>query len=403
MLVYLAILMPVLLLFCGLVVDVGQMEVRRLQMQSASDAAAIGAALEVERSGVSSGSYVTMGKGDATVNGFTDGSANTTVTVQRVPTYGDYSGYYDAVQTSISQQVPLTFLSMLGSRVSTVNTQSTALVAPCGYATGAAHLVSPVFTATSATMNSTCPWYFYRTVSLDSATTFNSLAPNVVGPAGSSTWNASGSPATRYGVPQVADPLAGLTLPTPGSCSYSNVSASGSQSAGPGVYCGNSTIAAGSTIYFYPGLYVFCGNLTSSGTASSPVTLTGAGVTFYFTSCNGYADGQVNVTNTRMTVSAPTSSSGGGIPGVITMNDRAWTKTSNQDFVYSNVTSTGDGIYYLTGSGLSITGNSSFTATDYLGLDVDNLVVSNSTVNLRSNYTNVAGGNPFSPAGGLVQ
>ena len=49
MLVYIAILTPVLLLFCGLVVDVGEIEMRRLQMQSASDAAALGAALEVER------------------------------------------------------------------------------------------------------------------------------------------------------------------------------------------------------------------------------------------------------------------------------------------------------------------------------------------------------------------
>jgi len=77
MIPFFAAVLPVLILFCGLALDVGMIELKTLQMQSAADAAAIGAELEYVRN---TGNWATMGQQDASINGFTDGSQNTTVT-----------------------------------------------------------------------------------------------------------------------------------------------------------------------------------------------------------------------------------------------------------------------------------------------------------------------------------
>ena len=401
MLVYLAILMPVLLLFCSLVVDVGQMEVRRLQMQNAGDAAAIGAALEIERG---SGKWVAAGKGDASINGFTDGNASTTVTVQTVPTYGEYQGFYDAVQTTISQR-----LSGLGGIFpGNVNVQSTALIGPCVYVTGSANLVSPAFTATaatiagtSATVNKACPWYLNHGASTDSATSFTSLATNIVGSAASSNWNATGSPTPRYNVATTGDPLAYLTQPAFSSCQYNNISYTdgATHSLSPGVYCGGITVKSNTTVNFSAGLYIIAGGMN----VQSNSTLNGTGVTLFFTRGGSSSYGTISISDSSLNFIAPISNSNPGIPGVALMNDRNWTHTNAQDFQLNNVNFFGDGAIYLTGTGLSITNTSQVTAKNYLALDVDNLVVNNSTLKVAFNYASLSGGSPMVPQGGLVQ
>ena len=311
MLVYIAVLMPVLLLFCGLVVDVGQMEISRLQAQSASDAAALGGALEVERA---ASRYVAAGKGDASLNGFTDGSNGTTVTVQLVPTYGDYQGFYDAVQATVTHQVGLTFLSAAGISTGTVSAQSTALIAPCAYVLNGFNHAQTVFTGTSATVNSTCPWYIYGSGTIDSASTFNSLATNITGTAAATTWNASGGPPPRYNVAPITDPLAGLTQPAFSSCQTNgeSVPANTTRTLSPGVYCGGITIASGSTVTLSPGLYIITGGMSVQG---STVTGTG-GVTLFFTTGGGSSYGTVSFTNSTLNLIAPVSSSNPGIPGI---------------------------------------------------------------------------------------
>jgi len=57
-------------IFCGLALDVGMVELRKLQIQHAADAAALSAL--AERSRGSSG-WVAAGKTDAALTGFTDG------------------------------------------------------------------------------------------------------------------------------------------------------------------------------------------------------------------------------------------------------------------------------------------------------------------------------------------
>ena len=410
MLVYLAILMPVLVLFCGLVVDVGQLEVTRLRMQSASDAAALGAAQSVERDGIG-GSWVSDGQSDAATNGFTNGSANTTVTVVQQPTYGAYAGFYDAVQTTVTQQVPLTFLKMLGSRFSTVTAQATALVAPCVYISGASNLTTPAVNIASSSLNSTCPWYINSSATMDSNSNFAALAENMTGSAGASNWTVGAGSLPRYNVHSMADPLASVTQPTVGPCVATNMSVNYTTSLSPGTYCGTFTANCQANqqnsqgqciLYTQPGLYVFTGNVSINY-----AVFFGTGGTLFFTrnGVNNSSTGNVSFTNyAAIVMSAPTSTANGGIPGVVIMNDRNWTHTNTQDFKFTTSYLIADGLVYVTGTGLSLSGCYVTNWTQYLGLDTDNLLVSNGTnLTLRSDFSSVPGGSPMLAQGGLVQ
>lgn len=407
MLVYIALLMPVLLLFCGLVVDVGQMAVVRLQMQGASDAAALGAAQEMDR-GIAN--YVTYGQSEAATNGFTDGLLSTTVTVTRQPTYGAYAGFYDAVQTTITRQVPLTLLRLLGKSASTVSTQSTALVAPCAYISGATGLANPAVQVSSSNLSSSCPWYINSSVAMDSNSTFSALAENVTGSAGASNWTVSAGSSPRYSAETHGNPLGWIAQPTAGTCSATTSLTAGT-TLPPGTYCGL-TVKCSSTciIYTQPGMYTFAGGLTAVN-----AVFYGSNATFYFTKL-GSSYGTVSLSANGsgnyclFYMFAPADSSAGAIPGVMLMNDRNWVHTNAQDFTFTSTNNAsysgifGEGIVYVTGTGISFANSILYAYSRYLALDVDNLSVSgNSTVSLRSDFSSVSGGSPFLPQGGLVQ
>lgn len=408
MLVYIALLTPVLLLFCGIAVDVGQLEVTRLQMQSASDAAALGAAQELER-GVDN--WVSDGQGDAGTNGFTNGSNNTTVSIAQQPTYGAYAGFYDAVQATVTKQVPLTFLSLLGSRFSTVRAQSTALVAPCAYVRGTANLATPALNISNGSVittganngSPTCPWYINSSVQMDNQSSFSALAENVTGSAGASNWTVASSSVPRYNAQTMADPLASIVQPTVAPCTAENYPLTQTQYLNPGTYCNFSAQCQGfysCFIVFNPGTYVFVGGMNITNGA----ILYGGNVTLYFTSGNGYGYGTMSFNNSALVMTPAQDTSSGAIPGITVMNSRNWTHTNAQDFVFSNGSYLySDGLVYLSGTGLSLSSSTGAPIAHNLGLDVDNLSVSGSYLQLKSDFTTINGGSPFQPQGGLVQ
>jgi hypothetical protein len=147
-----------------------------------------------------------------------------------------------------------------------------------------------------------------------------------------------------------------------------------------------------------PGLYIITGGGTWTNSHVS-----GNGVTLYFTQKGDGNYGQFKVTNTPMTLSAPTVSSGGSIPAILLMNNPSWVKTAAQDFQFlSGSTNSGDGILYTVGTGIEFS-SSPFTATHYLCFDVDNLLLVSTAIKPLSNFTTVATGDPFTPMGGIVQ
>jgi Flp pilus assembly protein TadG len=100
---------------------------------------------------------------------------------------------------------------------------------------------------------------------------------------GSVSGNGRGlNPAAEENCDPSPDPYAGRTLPTGGTCNFTNFSASKGATLGPGTYCGGlSLVANGVTLS--PGLYVVKGPLKISGSFSGTgvsILLTGPGANF---------------------------------------------------------------------------------------------------------------------------
>jgi Flp pilus assembly protein TadG len=415
----------VAVLLCGLTIDIGIMERTHDGMQSAADAAALGAQVSHDQEDTS---WLTNGSSDAATNNFTNGVNGVTVTVNENPASGSYAGEYDAIQATITQSVHSNFMGWLNSGVETVTATAVSLMTPCVYVTGAHSSTSPTYplslTSTSSlgyTSGSTmgCPVYVNRGLNVDSSSKLWANATNVVGASSASSLSGTAYHQPRYNATAQSDPLVytaacstlssscvngtayGITPPSFSSCTspYTNHTwaSGGTYVLNPGTYC-NSFSFTNSTVTLNSGLYIITGGGTWSGSHVS-----GTGVTLYFTKGGGSNFGQFKVTNTPMTLSAPTTASGGSIPTILIMNDPAWTQTAVQDFQFtSSSTNSGDGIIYLVGTGIELS-SSAFTATHYLCFDVDNMLLVGTALKPLSNFTTVPTGEPFTPMGGLVQ
>ncbi len=364
-----AILMPVIILFCGLSLDVGLMELKKLQMQSAADAAARGAELELERG---TGLWGSAARKDAGLNGFVDGDRTVEVAVLASPLTGPYAGMVNAVQVTITQQVETIFMGSLHAGLSTVRATATALVPPCVYVT------SPLGPAQSQ-----------RSEINPSNVT---RCPSTIGP--NDLLDGTSRPQATQ------DPLRATRSPVfPGYCNHINYElSSGTAVLFPGTYCRGLTLS-NSAVTLSPGLYVITG-----GAHWSNSVVKGAGVTLFFTQGGGAGFGSFVVDrNSALTLSAPVDDAQGGIPAVLIFADRGWVRTSASDFSVQNSTVHGDGIWYTPGAGLSFANAGTVRGDRYLGIVADRLSLAGTLLDSSGDFSAVAGGNPFRPAGGLVQ
>jgi Flp pilus assembly protein TadG len=410
MMVLYAVLLPVLILFTGLSVDIGLLEMKRVQMQTAADAAAIAAELEEERG---TQNWLSMGQQDAALNGFTDGQSGTTVAIQQT-SFGPYAPYYNAFNVTITQTEHTIFMGLVSGGQQTLTARATSVVPPCLAFLGLKG-ASTTLQAASANMVSTCPISVNGPLIVDGFSNMYGWGINVA----ATSANISGHTSQGYNgwttgpptlnQPAVVDPLAWMAQPSYTSCSSTsmNIASGDTVTLSPGTYCGTSSTpgltANGATITLLPGLYVFTGGMSiTNGTFS------GMGVTLYFTSGNGAADGQVNFTDTgssscTVNLAAPTSTSGGGVPGVLFWADRNWVKTNTADFsLNTNVSFTGDGIWYLPGTGVYVW-QVAMSIPNYGGIVADNMYFYNSTFNFKGNFSSIPGGSPFRTQSVLVQ
>lgn len=126
MLVQFAMVLSILLGCCALALDIGLLELKKLQMQTAADAAAMEAMFEAERGNAD---WLAAGRADATITGFTNGSNGVSVSIVYPPVAGSlYAGNQVAFEATVSQQVGSLFLG----KTIVVNAQATALIPPCG-------------------------------------------------------------------------------------------------------------------------------------------------------------------------------------------------------------------------------------------------------------------------------
>ncbi len=398
MLIQFALTLTVLLGFCGLALDVGMMELTKLKLQNAADAAALGSLPSLGK-GAGLAAAISDGKSDANLNGFTDGSNGTIISAAQ-PTTGLYANNTSAIQFNLTQQVNPIFFP--GTR--TVTASATAIAPP--YA--AAYLLSaystqPSINADNDTIQGSANIYLGRSYyfnSGSSSTGYQYLISNT-----STASNQGLVSPSAISVPSTQDPLAGVPAYSGNCQAIGNQSITSSQTLYPGNYCGNISIAGSSSSNPITLNLVSGGTYSVAGSVSvNHAIMNGTNVMFYMAQQTGYS-GVWNFSDTVLNLSAQTA---GSWKGILFFADRTLptvqqSGTIELSFNYVNLnTGSLDGIIYLPHQHFS-SSNSNLKGNAYFGLVADWFSLNNSTLNLGTDYSSI-GGNPFQPTGGgLVQ
>lgn len=351
-----ALALATLLGFLGFLVDVGFLYMHKREAQIAADSAAQEAVLQMAN-GATSANAITYAKSDAGLNGFTTGTNGVTVTINIPPSSGNYSGDTAAAEAIVQQTVPTTLLKLLNINSGSVKARGVAVrggTGGCMYALD--KTASNAFVASgSANVNANCGLYVNssnsKALSLSGSACISS--PTVISIVGnysnSSSCTLSVTPKT--GQKSSSDPLAYVSAPTvPSGCNNTNYTLSGgSATISPGTYCGGITVSSnGTTLYLNQGLYILKGGgLTVSGGASM-ISNTG-GVTFYNTQATGYSYKPITISgSSTITLQAPTSSSNGGIYGILFFQDRSISSSSQNTISGGSTTNLTGALYFPT-------------------------------------------------------
>lgn len=389
-----ALSLIVLMGCAGLAVDLGEFRMIQRQMQTMADASAIAGALEVSTcSGTTDCSAMSSSAQDAlNGNGFTGsvlvkqcGSTSGDTfslsvnngpcalgSVSADPNYGN-ANY---VETVVSKVQPTIFANVLG--IPSVTISARAEAGP-GNSQNCLYVGAGGMTLNGGSVTLACGVNDNGPLMADSGATLD--AENDFDVHGSVTNNgATLSPSVTQGTAAVTDPLASLTPPTPAS-SCTNVNPVNSGSPGtlsPGTYCGVN-LNSNASLTLGAGTYVFEGSIN----VGSGATLSGSGVTLYFTS----GTVQPNSTST-VTLSAPTS---GAYTGIL-----IWESSTNSTGMDPDADSSSSwqGAIYLPDATLTLNSNSNIAA--YTIIDAYSLIVdSGANFNIGNNYSSLTGGSPI--------
>jgi len=360
-----------LLGMAALAVDVGNLWTIRRRMQSAADAAAM-AGVDALTMGESGSDLVSAAKYGAQQNGFQDGSTSSTsssavsVTVENPPTSGSYQGLASAVRVTVLQSQPTYFMRVLGWNQVPVSASATALAVGAGSCVfsldpGASGAIT---VNGNTSLSSACG--IYDNSSSSTAMTVGGggvVRSPFVGVVGQTNVNGGGTMPVAQGIPAFGDPLAWIQQPSFDSTQCPNGSfhpTSLNGTVNPGIFCGGIHLAGGANVTFNPGLYIIDGGgIQIDGGA----TVSGSGVTFFLTgqnTSNGSpnAYGGVNIaSNATVNLSAPCTSSGGSVPGVLFFQDRSMTNGVGST-INGSSTSTFAGALYFPTTALNYSGSS---------------------------------------------
>ena len=348
--------MVVVLGFVGLAVDVGNLRLAKRNLQSAVDAAALAAALEVTTCGTTPNctTMQTAAQSAMAENGFSGvtllagctGAAGSgvTITVNNPPcaqgASDPNSGKNSYVEVIATECKPTYFASILGFHSFAIGARAEAGKTSnpnCIYALDPSG-GNAITVDLLATVNSACGV-------VDESNAWNALSCNLIASLSASQVNVTGgtegflcllpssTPNTGVAVPTPADPLAYLPKPAVPSCGSSTGSPYHGSSlpvvitvlSGPTTlypdasYCQGITIAAAANgVTFMPGTYVIKsgGLLGAQGgmTISLLANVSGTGVTFYNYGPKGgisFAAASVNLGTVSLT--APTTGTYAGI------------------------------------------------------------------------------------------
>lgn len=446
-LVMVAVGMVVLLGFAGLGIDMGVLRLQKRLQQTAADAAALAGASDLGYGGTQ-----TAGLNASAKNGFADASSNDasvctnsadigTICVQilnppadvtvngvLVPG-GPHAGNASYVESIVAVVRPTYFMKIFGVDRETIAARAVATnlsgstnenTTGCLYTLGAPNAsIEGVNINGNPTLNApTCGIedngnYNTKGNSLDvNAGSFNVAgSPNISGPGGTVTCGSGTTTCPVYDAPATADPMSGLTPPCSPCSGGQVVSINGngnfSDVGGTGVSYSNGTYTiqpgsyssftitgtgGGSNVVFAPGTYIFDGNTGTNAdnlTVPGNATITGNGVTFYFTN-----QATIQMTgNPTMNLTAP--GAGQTYQGVLMWQDANDTNVGpapNGPTLGGNSGSQYNGILYFPSDQLTFYGNN---ASYSVGVVVsDSLALSGNPYVTFNGVTGVPGGLP---------
>jgi hypothetical protein len=384
-----ALLLPMLLGFMALALDVGYVLLQRNRMQVAADAAALLAA-GARQHGQDINSAQALALTATQANGFTQGVGQTLVSVAIPPGgTGSFANDTQYVRVTVTQPVHAWLAWIFG--ITRTTTAASAVGGPAGSsqpcllslasaASGALIIQgNSVVTANSCGIFVNSSSNTAMQVSGNVAVTANPI--QVVGNY-TAIGNVTISPVTT-GAAASANPFTSLAVPPFAGCTFTNYTRTGNGSLvlAPGTYCGGISITGNHAVQFSAGIYVLYGGGMQFSGNIAPIA--GSGVTF-FNSGKGstYPYSALNLAgNISLNLSAPSS---GPYAGLLFMQDPLNTLAANivgnsgavlagnLYFPQSNLTLTGNsGTAIPTGSvvaqKVSVVGNTQFTMTNAYG------------------------------------
>ena len=320
-LIIVAVMLPVLIGFMGLVIDLGSLYHHKRRMQTAADAGALagaherlrGRTVEIENSALE----------EAGDNDFSHGIDGVDVTVSHPPVSGYYINDPIFVEVIIRQSAPTHFMRIFGWQE--VPIDSRAVAGAAASSKNCVYVLDPGIPGalqgdSNSVLNATCG------VSVNSnsptAMSLNSSANVTAGEVAITgdyelTSSASVSPTPTTGVTASADPLAYMNDPlqttpppiggrVPERTNY--VRDSGTHVLFPGTYCGGIELNNDARGILSPGFYVLLGGGLRLTSSASIVSIEAAGVTFYNTEGAGFPYQPIKIeSNTVVDLKAPTT------------------------------------------------------------------------------------------------
>ncbi len=317
-----ALMLPVIVGFIGLGIDVGMWYSERRDMQTATDAAAVSGAIE-RAFGATNGEITTNATAEAFRNGYTP--ATDTIAVNIPPTSGAFSGDTDYVEVIIAHPLDVFFASVISS------------VAPVSYTRAVATTVGNMdacvlslapsgsgITQNSALSNVSmvgCGVVANSSDTIDAVDIQNGALTvdclwTVGGIEGDVNITTTGCDAPVSDATPIVDPYADLEVPVsigpcnaetsgPGGSAYSPTAASLSPvgTLYPGVYCKGLTLTS-DTFFMSPGTYYMDGG---DFTVTGGAVVTGDNVSIIITDRNETGAGTFDIQGgTTVSISAPT-------------------------------------------------------------------------------------------------
>lgn len=412
--------------FAGVSVDVGYMEYKKRCLQAAADAAAMGALRELE---LGQTDLVAAGLNDASLNGFTNGTNNTTVSINNPPSSGSLTSNFSAVEAVVTTRAP-SFFSMVFGNNGTVlmaravarTSTSAGSVGGCIFAmdptaSGAFTINGTVVltTACGAIVNSNSASAFTM-VGNSSVNLVSGAQVGVVGPGGAGQgWSMSGQaqlinsttnqPQPPVNIRSFADPLANVPVPTAAGMTVQGsdgitISPSATTTLNPGIFCGGINVKG--TANFNPGTYVLAGGGLR---INAQAVVNGQNVLFYNTtgsfspSC-GSRDAGPFFFNGGASINLSAQGSQSPV-GVLFFDDRTVTGLSH--IINGNSNSTFDGAMYHLKASLKFAGTNQTPGFLYIVANTIELTGTSNLGNDHSNLTSVSVMAPTSTGGGLVE